>query len=128
MNDVTLRACLIIIQKSWSRITLDVETAFLEGDLEEEIFMKMPPGYKEVLRDLGAEFKDILGEINDNTICELLKTIYGLLQAALMWFKKVSSILVNKLKFKKNRKDPCLFYKKTNTEKSLFFCMLTIVG
>ena len=73
VNDVTLRACLIIsIQKSWSRRTLDVETAFLEGDLEEEIFMKMPPGYKEVLRDLGAGFKEILGEINDDTICELL--------------------------------------------------------
>ena len=60
VNDVTLRACLIIsIQKSWSRRTLDVETEFLEGDLEEDICMKMPPGYKEVLRDLGAGFKDI---------------------------------------------------------------------
>ena len=75
---------IISIQKSWSRRTLDVKTVFLEGDLEEEIFMKMPPGYEEVLRDLGAGFKEILGEINENTICELLKTIYGLVQAALM--------------------------------------------
>ena len=98
VNDVTLRACLIIsIQKSWSRRTLDVETEFLEGDLEEEIFMKMPPGYKEVLKDLGELFKDILEKINDDTICELLKTICGLVQAALMWYKKTANILVQKL-------------------------------
>ena len=112
VNDVTLRAALIVsLQKGWSRRTLDVETAFLEGDLEEDIFMKLLPVYEEVLGDLGPDFKDILDGLDDKTICELKKTIYGLVQAALMWYKKISDILVNKLSFQKNRKDPCLFYK-----------------
>ena len=104
VNDVTLRAALIIsLQKRWSRQTLDVETAFLEGDLEEDIFMKLPPGYEEVLGDLGADFKDILDGLDDETICELKKTIYGLVQAELMWYKKILGILVKKLSFQKNR-------------------------
>ena len=66
VNDVTLRAALIIIlQMGWSRRTLDVETEFLEGDLEEDIFMKLLPGYEEVLGDSGPDFKDILDGLYD---------------------------------------------------------------
>ena len=112
VNDLTLRSALIIsLQKRWSRRTLDAETALLEGDLEEEIFMKFPPGYEEVLGVSGPDFKDILDGLDDETICELKKTIYGLVQAALMWYKKIFDILVKKLSFQKNCKDPCLFYK-----------------
>ena len=60
VNDVTLRVALIIsLKKRWIRRTLDVETAFLEVDLEEEFLMKLPPGYEEVLADLGADLKGI---------------------------------------------------------------------
>ena len=73
--------------------------------------MKLPPGYEEVLADLGADFKGILDGLDYGTICELKKTIYGLVQAALMRYKKISDILVKKLILQKNCKDPCLFYK-----------------
>ena len=76
VNDVILRAALIIsLQKTWSSFTLDVEMTFLEGNLEEDIFMKLPPGYKEVLGDLGPDFKDIFDVLDEETICELKKTI-----------------------------------------------------
>ena len=39
--------------------------------------MKLPPGYEEVLGDLGADFNDILDGLDDETICELKNTIYG---------------------------------------------------
>ena len=61
--------------------------------------MKLLPGYEEVLGDLGPDFKDILDGLDDKTICELKKTIYRLVKAALMWYKKISDILVNKLSF-----------------------------
>ena len=78
VNDVTPRLALIIsLQKGWSRQNLDVETAFLEGDLDKKIFMKLPPDYEDVLGDLGADFKDILDGLDDKTICELKNTIYG---------------------------------------------------
>ena len=70
VNEVTLREALIIsLQKRWSRRTLDVETAFLEGNLEEEFFMKLPPGYEEVIGDLGPDFKEILDGLDYKTIC-----------------------------------------------------------
>lgn len=49
------------IQKRRSRRTLDVETELLEGELEEELFMKLklPTGYEEVLEDLVPDIKDI---------------------------------------------------------------------
>ena len=73
--------------------------------------MKLPPGYEEVLSDLGAYFKGIVEGLDDETICELKTTIYSLVQAALMWYKKISDILVEKLSFQNNPKDHCLFYK-----------------
>ena len=53
----------------WELEALDVKTAFLFGELEEEIYMDQPEGY--VVK--GKEFK----------VCRLWKAIYGLKQAAL---------------------------------------------
>ena len=39
-----------------------------------------------------------------------------------MWYKKILDILVNKLNFQKNRKDPCLFYK-NNENKEIIICL-----
>ena len=55
----------------------DVETAFLHGDLGEDIYMECPEG-------LDAEINECL---------KLLKSIYGLVQAARQWWKKLIEIL-----------------------------------
>ena len=67
--------------------------------LKKRFFMKFLQGYEEVLGDLGPEFKDILDGLDEKTICELKKTVYRLVKAELMWYKKISDILVNKLSF-----------------------------
>ena len=55
VNDVTFRMVLVLMMLNRYKCKLiDVETAFLEGDLEEEIFMDVPDGYKEVLNEETA--------------------------------------------------------------------------
>ncbi|UYV84151.1 hypothetical protein LAZ67_X001338, partial [Cordylochernes scorpioides] len=71
----------------------DVQTAFLYGDLEEEIFMLQPPGF----------------EKGNNKICYLMKSIYGLKQASRMWNKKLDELLTN-AGMKQSANDPCLYY------------------
>jgi len=57
---------------------MDVKTAFLNGILKEEIFMK-------ILEGLPYE---------DGKVCKLNKSIYGLKQAARCWFEKFENILI----------------------------------
>ncbi|KAF7964737.1 hypothetical protein HWV62_3402 [Athelia sp. TMB] len=59
--------------------SIDVSTAFLNGDLDEEIYMKQPEGFQEG----GPEW-----------VLRLLKSIYGLKQSARQWNKKLHSVLV----------------------------------
>ena len=76
---------------------MDVETAFLNGDLDEEIFMKQPTGF--VMK--GKE----------NFVCKLHKGLYGLKQAARCWYQMLNDY-VQKSGFIQCPSDPCLYYKK----------------
>ena len=83
----------------------DVETAFLYGDLEEELYMEFPEGYEEYLFEKkGARFES-------KYYCLLLKkALYGLVQAARQWWKKITEVL-NSIGFVSSKADPCLFVK-----------------
>ena len=65
--------------KKWSLTQLDISNAFLNGDLEEEIVMKIPEGY--------AERKGVI--FPPRTVLKLNKSIYGLKQASRQWLKKI---------------------------------------
>lgn len=82
----------------------DVETAFLYGELEEELYMEFPEGYEEYLFEKGARFES-------KRYCLLLKkALYGLVQAARQWWKKITEVL-NSIGFVSSKADPCLFVK-----------------
>ena len=72
----------------------------MEGDLDEEIYIKLPKGLSELIEVP----KDHFGKLN--------KAIYGLVQAARQFYAKMAEFLVS-LGFTKSKTDPCLF--KTNT-------------
>ena len=60
---------------------LDVKTAFLHGDLEEEIYVDQPEGF-------GFKGKK-------NLVCKLKKSLYGLKQAPRLWYRKFGSFMLN---------------------------------
>ena len=93
-----LHACLI-----------DVETAFLNGDLTNDIYMDCP-----------EEMKNVNNSVN---CLKLEKCIYGLVQAARQFFRKLKEVLV-KLGFETSKVDPCLLIKKD--EKRVIFVGLYV--
>ena len=67
------------VEKGMQVHQMDVVTAFLNGDLKEEIYMEQPPGYAQP----GKE----------NLVCKLQKSLYGLKQAPRCWNEKLREYL-----------------------------------
>lgn len=70
----------------------DVKTAFLNGVLEENVFMSQPIGY-----DDGTE-----------RVCKLNKSLFGLKQASRCWNRRFTEF-INRLEFRTSESDPCVF-------------------
>ena len=66
---------------------MDVKTTFIHGYLEEEIYMKQPEGFI------------IKGE--EELVCRLKKSLYGLKQSPRMWYQKFYSY-IQSLGFKRS--------------------------
>ncbi|GJY14156.1 retrovirus-related pol polyprotein from transposon TNT 1-94 [Tanacetum coccineum] len=95
---------------------MDVKTAFLNGDLDEEVYMKQPEGF--VLPG------------HENKVCKLKKSLYGLKQAPKQWHDKFdTSILSNG--FTHNSSDRCI-YSKFTKDYGVILCLyvddILIVG
>jgi len=78
----------------WEIESLDVKTAFLYGQLNEEIYMEQPEGFK------------VPG--SSNKVYCLLHALYGLKQATLAWNKELHKSLL-KLNFKHSKSDPGVY-------------------
>ncbi|GKF26229.1 retrovirus-related pol polyprotein from transposon TNT 1-94, partial [Tanacetum coccineum] len=77
---------------------IDVKSAFLNGKLKEEVYVKQPPGFE------SSEFFDY--------VCKLNKAFYGIKQAPRVWYETLSTFLIQN-KFTRGRIDNTLFIYKS---------------
>ena len=77
---------------------MDVKSAFLNGLIEEEVYVKQPPGFKE------AHFPD--------HVFKLRKSLYGLKQAPIAWYDRLGNFLLEN-GFTRGKIDNTLFIRKS---------------
>jgi hypothetical protein len=95
MNSIHL-VLFIVASHKWEGHQMDVKSAFLHGDLQEEIYIEQPPGY--VLND-------------SSIVCCLRKYLYGLKQAPRAWYEKMEKFIID-TRFSRFHSDPNVYTKK----------------
>ena len=90
----TVRILLAVaVARDWSLYQLDINNAFLDGTLDEEVYMVLPQGY--TAHDKGK-------------VCKLKRSLYGLKQASRQWNKALKGFLLEE-GFSQSKRDYSLF-------------------
>jgi len=80
---------------------MDVKTAFLNGDLEEDVYIDQPVGFDE--------------EGKEHMVCKLKRSIYGLKQVSRQWYLKFNDTIVS-FGFKENNVYRCIYLKASGSK------------
>ena len=84
----------ITVAKEWELYQMDVNNAFLHRELEEKVYMKMPPSFS---------FNDC------NKVCHLKRLLYGLHHAPRQWFAKLLPSCMSMAPFDPRQTTLCSF-------------------
>lgn len=87
----------LVVKLDLELVQIDVKTAFLHGDLEEEIYMTQPEGFK------------VAGK--ENMVCKLEKSLYGLKQSPRQWYKRFDKFMLRQ-KYVRIKYDHCVYLRK----------------
>jgi hypothetical protein len=78
VSAITLRLMLTIaFKRHWTMRQIDVKTAYLNGNLDEDVYMYIPEGF----------------ERQENKVCHLMKSLYGLCQSGKCWYRELDRCL-----------------------------------
>ena len=102
--EALLLTCLIDAMDVLSVSTCDRPGAFIQVDMDEKIHMHLDGELAELLMKVGPIYKQFIAyECNKPVIyTELDKALYGTLQAALLFWRKLRSFLIDTLRFQVN--------------------------
>ena len=95
----------IAAQHKWKVYQIDVNSAFLNGVLKEEVYVEQPPSY------------EVVGE--ENKVYRLKRALYGLKQAPKAWYSRIDSYLMSN-GFRKSNGEPTLYIKAANRNVLIF--------
>jgi hypothetical protein len=87
----------LVAQRDLELYQIDFDTAFLNADVEEDIYMEQPEGFHEGGPDM---------------VCKLVKSIYGLKQASRNWNHEIDSFMKS-IGYNSIISDPCVYIKRT---------------
>lgn len=82
--------------KGWELYQINIQTSFLNGALEVEIYMEQPNGFR--------------GEGNEHLMCKFIKPLYGLKQLLRAWYHPIDSFFMNE-SFCMSKEDHPLYIK-----------------
>ncbi|GJV20664.1 zinc finger, CCHC-type containing protein [Tanacetum coccineum] len=87
---------------------MDVKIAFLNGELDEEVYMNQPQGF--------------IMPGNENKVCKLIKSLYGLKQAPKQWHQKFDEVVLSN-GYLLNQADKCVYSKFDESGKGVIICL-----
>nr|GEZ31330.1 zinc finger, CCHC-type [Tanacetum cinerariifolium] len=87
---------------------MDVKTAFLNGDLDDEVYMKQPKGF--------------VMPGNEHKVCKLVKSLSRLKQAPKQWHQKFDEVVLSSC-FHLNQSEKCVYSKFDNSDKGVIICL-----
>ena len=91
-----------LVSKAWLTLhQVDVTTAFLNGTLDDEVYMQQPKGFE--------------CQGKEEFVCRLNKSIYRLKQSPHCWNSTLNAYL-KKIQFTQTASNPCIYYQKTEQD------------
>lgn len=97
----SIHIILVVARLNLELEQLDIKTAFLHGDLEEEIYMRLLD---------GCSTKD------KNLVCRLKRSLYGLKQGPRQWYRKLDNFM-QRQRYKKCDEDHCVYLQRNSLGK-----------
>ncbi|KAL4347437.1 hypothetical protein GQ457_17G004910 [Hibiscus cannabinus] len=109
VRHTSIRAVLALVASSDLHLEqMDVKTAFLHGDLEEQIYMQQPEGFTQ--------------SGDEHLVCRLKKSLYGLKQSPRQWYKRFDSYMI-KIGYKRCEYDYCVYVKSLDDGSFIFLLL-----
>nr|GFA47125.1 zinc finger, CCHC-type [Tanacetum cinerariifolium] len=87
---------------------MDVKTTYLNGELDEEVYMNQPEGF--------------IMPVNENKVWKLIKSLYGLKQAPKQWHQNFDEVVFSN-GYLLNQADKCVYRKFDETGKRVVICL-----